>query len=89
MKFPSRWRQPGDARAVPHCRPAAGLLAPCCPFTLVAGLLDLCCPSPPVHTAWEETPPTPSLPAMPTVTYSLGTTACFGPFLGFRGACLG
>jgi hypothetical protein len=60
MKFPSRWEQPGDAHAVLHRRPAAGLPA-------------LCCPSPPVHTAWEETPPTPSPPAMPTVTYFLGT----------------
>lgn len=72
MKFPSRWEQPGDAHAVLHHRPAAGLPA-------------LCCPSPPVHTAWEETPPTPSLPAMPTVTSFLGTTARLGPFFGFRG----
>lgn len=72
MKFPSRWEQPGDARAVLRHRPAGGLPA-------------LCCPSPPVHTAWEETPPTPSLPAMPTVTYFLGTTARLGPFFGFRG----
>lgn len=49
------------------------------------GLPAFCCPSPPVHTTWEETPPTPSLPAMPTVTYSLGTTARLGPFFGFRG----
>lgn len=75
MKFPSRWEQPGDAHAVLHHKPSAGLLA-------------LCCPSPPVHTAWEESPLTPSLPAMPTVTSFLGTTAHLGPFFGFGGVCL-
>lgn len=57
MKFPSRWEQPGDAHTVLHHRPVGGLLA-------------LCCPLPPVHTAWEETPPTPSLPAMSSDLFS-------------------
>lgn len=72
MKFPSRREQPGNAHTALHRRLAAGLPA-------------LCCPSP-VHTTWEEPPPTPSLPATPTVTCFLGTTARFGPFFVASGA---
>lgn len=76
MKFPSRWERPGDTQADLHHRPVAGLPALCSPLTSCTDHLG--------RHHWSLEKLCPSLPAMPTVTCFLGTTAHLGPFFGSK-----
>ena len=77
MKFPSRWEQPGGCTCSPVSQ-ASGRA----PGSLLSLHLLYIPPGKRHHQSLKKF--CPSLPAMPTVTYFLGTTAYLGPFFGSK-----